>query len=146
MGEPPPASECLYTDGQEWALYRDGERVAPIAQLTGPLEKSGRSLRPADGNLARVLEEFLWRPPDPPHDLRSLVRAVARLCRYLREEVIEILEYEKRPGNVRPFTALAQEWRELLFPRMTEDAKFADAYAQTITFALLLARNAGVAF
>ena len=39
-----------------------------------------------------------------------------------------------------------QEWRELLFPRMTEDAKFADAYAQTITFALLLARNAGIAF
>jgi predicted helicase len=29
---------------------------------------------------------------------------------------------------------------------MTEDAKFADAYAQTIIFALLLARNAGVAF
>lgn len=136
----------LYTDGQEWALYRDGERITPIAQLAGPLELSGRSLRPADDNLARVLEEFLWRPPDPPRDLRSLVRAVARLCRYLREEVIEILEYEKRPGNVRPFTALAREWRELLFPRMTEDAKFADAYAQTITFALLLARNAGVAF
>jgi hypothetical protein len=68
------------------------------------------------------------------------------LCRYLREEVIEVLEHERVTGAGRPFTTLAEEWRELLFPRMTEDAKFADAYAQTITFALLLARNAGVAF
>jgi hypothetical protein len=136
----------LYTDGHEWALYRDGERVGPIAKLAGPLEQAGESLRPADDKLARVLEEFLWHPPAPPRNLRSLVRAAARLCRYLREEVIEILEYERTAGDNRPFTALAREWRELLFPRMTEDAKFADAYAQTITFALLLARNAGVAF
>lgn len=136
----------LYTDGCEWALYRDGERVGPIARLAGALDKAGRSLKPADDKLARVLEEFLWRPPAPPRNLRSLVRAVARLCRYLREEVIEVLEYERTASNGRPFTALAQEWRELLFPRMTDEAKFANAYAQTITFALLLARNAGVAF
>jgi hypothetical protein len=136
----------LYTDGSEWALYRDGERVGPIARLVGALDRAGRSLRPADDKLSQVLEEFLWHPPAPPRNLRSLVRAAARLCRYLREEVIEILEHERTAGNGRPFTTLAQEWRELLFPRMTEDAKFADAYAQTITFALLLARNAGIAF
>lgn len=136
----------LYTDGCQWALHRDGERIGPIAQLDGSLDRAGGSLRPADGKLAWILEEFLWHPPAPPRNLRSLVRAVARLCRYLREEVIEVLGYERTARNGRPFTKLAQEWRELLFPRMTEDAKFADAYAQTITFALLLARNAGVAF
>lgn len=136
----------LYTDGHEWALYRDGERVGSIACLAGELDRAGRSLRPADDKLARVLEEFLWRPPGPPRNLRSLVRAVARLCRYLREEVIEILQYERTVGNGRPFTKLAEEWRRLLFPRMAGDTKFADAYAQTITFALLLARNIGVAF
>lgn len=136
----------LYTDGCQWALYRDGERIGPVAWVDGDLDTAGRSLKPADDKLARVLEEFLWHPPAPPRNLRSLVRAAARLCRYLREEVIEILEYERTARDDRPFTDLAQEWRELLFPRMTEDAKFADAYAQTITFALLLARNAGVAF
>jgi Type ISP C-terminal specificity domain/N-6 DNA Methylase len=136
----------LYTDGSEWALYRDGERVGGVARLAGVLDKAGRSLRPADDNLARVLEEFLWRAPAPPRNLRSLVRAVARLCRYLREEVIEVLDYERTASDGRPFTTLAQEWRDLMFPRMTEDARFADAYAQTITFALLLARNAGIAF
>jgi hypothetical protein len=57
-----------------------------------------------------------------------------------------VLEYERTARGDRPFTTLAGEWRDLLFPRLTDDAKFADAYAQTITFALLLARNAGVAF
>lgn len=136
----------LYTDGIEWALYRDGERVGSIARLAGALDRAGRSLRPADDNLARVLEEFLWWAPAPPRSLRSLVRTVARLCRYLREEVVEVLEHERTSRNGKPFTALAGEWRQILFPRMAEDAKFADAYAQTITFALLLARNAGVAF
>jgi hypothetical protein len=136
----------LYTDGIEWALYRDGERVGPIARLSGALDGAGQSLRPSDDKLARVLEEFLWRPPSPPRNLRSLVKAVARLCRYLREEVIETLEYERTPGSAHPFTTLAGEWRRLLFPRMTLNASFADAYAQTITFALLLARSAGIAF
>jgi hypothetical protein len=136
----------LYTDGSEWALYRDGERAGPVAKLDGALDRAGSSLSLADDKLARVLEEFLWHPPDPPRRLRSLVRTAARLCRYLREEVIEVLEYEQTARNGRPFTALAQEWRQLLFPRMVGTARFADAYAQTVTFALLLARNAGIAF
>ena len=37
---------------------------------------------------------------------------------------------------------LANEWRRLLFPE-TDDAQFADAYAQTLTYALLLARFEG---
>ena len=37
---------------------------------------------------------------------------------------------------------LATEWRRLLFPD-TDDAQFADAYAQTLTYALLLARFEG---
>ncbi len=136
----------LYTDGHDWALYRDGERVGPVARLAGDLYQAGRSLQPADDDLERVLAEFLRMAPTPPRNLRHLVRAVARLCRYLREEVIEVLEYERTSRNRKPFTALAREWRQILFPRMTEDASFADAYAQTVTFALLLARNAGVDF
>jgi len=38
-----------------------------------------------------------------------------------------------------PFTSLAADWRELLFPDADED-QFADGYAQTVTFARLLAR------
>ena len=45
-----------------------------------------------------------------------------------------------------PFSSLAQEWRDILFPRLSTPAQFADAYAQTVTFALLLARHAGISF
>ncbi len=49
----------------------------------------------------------------------------------------EALKEEKHTGG--PFTSLAADWRELLFPDADED-QFADGYAQTVTFALLLAR------
>jgi hypothetical protein len=39
--------------------------------------------------------------------------------------------------------SLASDWRWLLFPDAT-DAEFADRYAQTVTFALLLARVEGI--
>ena len=41
-----------------------------------------------------------------------------------------------------PLRALASEWSGLLFPE-GDDAQFADAYAQTVTYALLLARFEG---
>jgi Type ISP C-terminal specificity domain/N-6 DNA Methylase len=136
----------LYTDGQQWGLYRDGQLVGSIAQLSGDLRRAGRSLRAIDDGFARVIERFLCWSPSRPRTLRELVRAVARLCRYLRDEVIEILEYERSARGSRPFTALAEEWRQILFPRMAGSNDFADAYAQTVTFALLLARSAGVSF
>ncbi|WP_460716902.1 N-6 DNA methylase, partial [Microbispora hainanensis] len=40
---------------------------------------------------------------------------------------------------------LAQDWRALLFPALSNN-EFADAYAQTVTFSLLLAREAGIDF
>ena len=41
-----------------------------------------------------------------------------------------------------PLRPLANEWGDLLFP-MGSDAQFADAYAQTLTYALLLAHFEG---
>ena len=136
----------LLTNGQTFATYRDGVRVGPIARLDGDLDRAGRSLRPDGDAFVQVIQCFLDWTPTPPPDLRTLLRTSARLCRYLREEVMEVLEHERTTPGDRPFTTLADEWREILFPRMTEPADFADSYAQTITFALLLARDAGVSF
>lgn len=136
----------LYTDGEQWAVYRYGEIVGRVARLSVPLERAGANLAPADGQLARVLTEFLLWKPDPPRTVSQLVRAVARLCRLLRSEVSETLGRERRgqePQTV--FTGLASDWRRLLFPGLPDEG-FADAYAQTVTFALLLARLDGVDF
>ena len=53
----------------------------------------------------------------------------------LRDDVTDAL---KDPDS--PLVQLAKDWRQLLFPD-ANDEQFADAYAQTVTFALLLARS-----
>ena len=53
----------------------------------------------------------------------------------LRDDVMDAL---KDPES--PLVQLAQDWRQLLFPNAS-DEQFADAYAQTVTFALLLGRS-----
>ncbi|MDQ1675253.1 MAG: hypothetical protein QOC93_397 [Actinomycetota bacterium] len=132
-----PLPNVLYTDGNEWALYRAGDRVGEVVRLEGNIRTSGSDLATADGALAIILSDFLQWSPTPPRTLNQLVSSVAGLCRILRDEVADALKAEKKTGGA--FTRLAGDWRELLFPDAT-DAQFADGYAQAVTFALLLAR------
>jgi len=142
-----PLPNMIYTDGNEWALYRSGERVGEIARMAGHVRTAGAALAPLDDELARLLTAFLQWQPVPPRTLTQLVQSVAGLCRLLRDEVEETLVRERKSSAkaAKPFTALAADWRELLFPDAT-DAEFADGYAQTVTFALLLARVEGIDF
>jgi hypothetical protein len=136
----------LYTDGYNWGLFRNGEPAGQIARLTGDIRKAGGKLAPADGEFARVVAEFLLWQPSPPTNIRQLVRAVAGLCKLLRDEVIEAIARERRGEEIRRiFTELSMDWRRLLFPGLTHE-EFADAFAQTVTFALLLARVDGTSF
>jgi hypothetical protein len=136
----------LYSDGEQWAVYHYGELEGSIARLDGDLRTAGSKLRPADGAFAQVIEEFLQGKPEPPRTIGQLVRAVSRLCRLLRDEVAQTLHRENTGAEPEPvFTALANDWREYLFPDLL-DADFADAYAQTVTFGLLLARASGISF
>jgi type I restriction-modification system DNA methylase subunit len=66
-----------------------------------------------------------------------LAALLAPLCRMLREEVQDAL---RSPSSA--FAQLAKDWRDVLFSDADDD-RFADAYAQTVTFALLLARSEG---
>lgn len=55
----------------------------------------------------------------------------------MRDEVVEQMALGS-PG----LTALATDWRKLLFPQ-ADNAQFADGYAQAVTFGLLVARARG---
>src|SRR5205085_12113897 len=77
---------------------------------------------------------FLQWNPIPPKTPDKLAEISARLCRLLRDEVVEQMGLGN-PG----LTALATDWRKLLFPE-ADDAQFADGYAQAVTFGLLVAR------
>jgi hypothetical protein len=135
----------IYTDGQVWALYRNGVRIGPVVELEGDLHHAGEHLRYAGSDFEVLLKKFFaWRPARPD-SLRKLVADIAPLCRLLRDQVAETMIFERSHGRKRPLVMLASEWRGILFPNLSDD-EFADAYAQTVTFSLLLARLDGISF
>jgi type ISP restriction-modification system protein/N-6 DNA methylase len=135
----------LYTDGADWAVYHYGKQVGTTARLQGDLTRAGKKLRPADEHFSAVLHDFLWWEPNPPRDLSDLIKISAGLCHLLRDEVEEALRLERQGGSKALFSEHLSDWQEWLFPDLT-DKEFVDAYAQTITFGLLLARREGILF
>jgi hypothetical protein len=135
----------LYSDGNSWALYRKGERVGKIAHTNLDVRTAGAALSPANADLERVLVDFLLFKPQPPNTTEDLAKLVADLCHLMRDEVSEALENEALAlqGSPTPFSDLERDWRDLLFPDAPDDV-FADYYAQTVTFSLLLAGAEGV--
>ena len=135
----------LYTDGGEWALYRGGKLERGVVRLSGNIAEDGEKAVSAENARAieALLRDFLqWEPFLPCDkagkiDLKGFAELLAPLCRLLRDDVTDAL---KNPAS--PLAHLARDWRQLLFPDAA-DEQFADAYAQTVSFALLLGRSEG---
>ena len=83
-----------------------------------------------------VTRLIAWQPI-VPEKAKEQAELLAPLCRLLRGDVTEALQ---DPDS--PLVSLANDWRSILFPDAS-DERFADAYAQTVTFAILLARSEG---
>ena len=134
----------LYGDGNEWALYRGGER-AGFVRFSGDVAADGAKAVSAEDarSFMGLLRDFLLWEPIPPLDrngkidLKGFAAMLAPLCRMLRDDVTDALR-----DDASPLAALARDWRQLLFPDAT-DPQFADSYAQTVAFALLLGRSEG---
>ncbi|HXT06025.1 MAG TPA: N-6 DNA methylase, partial [Roseiarcus sp.] len=123
----------VYTDGNGLSLWRDGELAGEIVHFDGDVESSGAKLKAPEILRARVVDFLTWKPL-PPASARALAQTAARLCRLLRDEVLE--EMAAGHGSL---AHLKDDWRKLLFPDAS-DAQFADGYAQAVTFGLLMAR------
>jgi len=152
----------LYTNGRSWALYCAGRLQGQVVHLVGDLARAGAKLRapePDGEPLAALLRDFLIWTPEKIRTVGQLVGHVAPLCHLLKQEVLDQLDRESRQPlhssgrgsgrrrQERPFTALSHDWEDVLFPRTDERDEreaFADRYAQTVTFALLLARVDGI--
>ncbi len=133
----------LYTDGNEWAIYRSGrpwpEAEPALVRLTGDITTAGAAAI-SDRDAAQLhqllLAFFAWQPI-VPRSPSELARTLAPLCHLAREDVLAAL-----PRSESNLAQLFREFREYLFPDASE-FQFADAYAQTLTYALLLARLNG---
>ncbi|MBR7673732.1 type ISP restriction/modification enzyme [Streptomyces daliensis] len=138
----------IYTNGQTWIMYRSGEQRGDTIHLEGDLRTAGARLRVPTANEAAfeaMLTAFFGWQPNPLTSMRDVVAQVAPLCTLLRDAVHDRLDAEANlPRRQRPFTDLASTLEVDLFP--TSDARdkraaFADRYAQSVTFALLLASS-----
>ncbi|MBX9788558.1 MAG: hypothetical protein K2Y37_06545 [Pirellulales bacterium] len=127
----------LYTDGNAFSFWQNSELVGSIVERQGNIESSGTKLAAPQELVARF-DKFLRWEPIPPKSAADLAKVAARLCRLLRDEVTEQLA-QKSPA----LTALAADWRKLLFPE-ANDEQFADGYSQAVTFGLLMARSSDI--
>ena len=127
----------IYTNGSEWSLYRKGVRAARV-RIADDVRDGARSLDHARlRGLSRLLRDFLHWEPVTPDTAHGLAEFLAPIARFLRDEVRDAL------GRGTPaLTRLASEWRDILFAGADDD-QFADAFTQTLTYALLLARYEG---
>jgi hypothetical protein len=123
----------LYTDGNSFSVWRDGEIVGQVVHLSGDVATAGGKLAAPQELVMLFTDFFTWKPITPKTP-QKLAEISARLCRLLRDQVREELER----GNS-SLTGLKHDWRKLLFPEAS-DEQFADGYAQAVTFGLLIAR------
>jgi len=128
----------IYTDGNAWALYRSGQRIGDIVDI-GEIDQRGVGglKREKTAVFLTTIRDFLTWEPVTPASPRALAELLAPLCRFLRDDVLTAVK-----DRDSALAQLAYEWRTTLFPDATDEA-FADAYAQTLTYALLLARFEG---
>ena len=128
----------IYTDGSEWSLYRSGELKNRV-RIADDVSENGKAGIDQDSaeSLSELIRDFLYWEPIVPSTAKGLAEFLAPLARILRDEVRKAL---KRDTST--LRELADQWSEILFPE-GDEAQFADAYAQTVTYALLLARFEG---
>ncbi len=129
----------LYTNGREWRLYRSGELFGTPVSFSGePRDLGAESIDENDALRLNILfRAFLsWHPVVPTRP-REFARYLAPLTRLFKQDVADAVQ--RRSENL---IGLRDEWRAYLFADFSDD-DFADAYAQTVTYALLLARLEG---
>jgi hypothetical protein len=129
----------IYTDGNEWALYRDGKQEGKLVRLQGDVCADGAgAVSAADArSVFGLLAAFTSWTPIVPTKPKELAEFLAPYCGLIRDEVLDALQDQDSS-----LQRLKIEIKQLLFPDAT-DQQFADNYAQTVIFALLLAHMEG---
>ncbi|OFO77199.1 hypothetical protein HMPREF3016_07760 [Rothia sp. HMSC065D02] len=156
----------LYTNGREWRLYRYGElvpvttdgRESEIAYIHTSDFVKHKGPFTATPSLQSILQSFLFWEPNPITSADKLVKTLAPLAVLLREEILLGLTAQKKvheaakkrakdQGYDEPvppsLIGLRTDWRETLSPGAT-DEEFADSFAQTVVFALVVAISEGL--
>ena len=122
----------IYTNGSKWSLWRTGEPAGPVVTVCDDIRDPSSDINLDADKAERLFRKaFLWSPL-PITKPKTLALEAAKCCRMLRGEVNAL------PESL--FKGMSEGWRSALFPDL-KDSEFSDAYAQTVTFALLTASS-----
>lgn len=127
-------SNLIYTNGWEWSLVRQGLK-APLCHVILDSDSKGNVPNNQLELLAELLTAFLTWKPTTPSSPRALADLLAPLTAYLRDSVKEVIGDNEDDA----LDGLYARWKIDFMPGATK-AQFADSFAQTFTYALLLAR------
>ena len=128
----------IYSDSLEFGLYQEGE-LKKLVKISGdPAILGGQAIAGDDAKKVESLFSafFQWEPIVPKSS-KQLAQFLAPLCRMLRDDVLAALD-----SRVDAVETAARDWRRYLFPG-ADNSRFANDYAQTVAFSLLLARSNG---
>ena len=121
----------VYSDGMQWSMWRYGEQVGNTISIGTDILRDSKVIDMPVREFQSFFDRLSsWHFP-PITSIDVLVKTQARHCRVLRDSVYELMDDKY-------FRIASQQWRKLLFPG-ANDVAFSDAYAQTVTFALLSA-------
>ena len=126
----------VYSNGWEWTLLRHGAGKPLVHVILQP-DGAGAVPESQVDALKQLLEQFLSWKPLAPSSPKVLADQLAPLTAFLRDSVVDVLEASF--GKTTGLPALYQKWQDELMPGATHK-DFADSFAQTFTYALLLAR------
>ena len=125
----------IYTDGNSWTLWHSGKRSGSTLVVCEDITAQGATSRADPDAAERLFQEALSWVPTPITSSNMLAHECAKYCRMLRDEARGL------PDGL--LDSVSRDWRNLLFPELDEGT-FVDAYAQTVTFALLTAGSLGI--
>ena len=123
------SGNILLTDSWHWLLLRDGKKIGAVV-LT---EKQNKETQTAFINLVRI---FMEAEPEKIGDAKRLATALARRCAILHDGLKSHAQDEPAKSSLHGLLAAFQT---ALDTGLGFD-KFADAFAQTLVYSLLLAK------
>jgi len=130
----------LLTDAYEFRLYRQSRNVLRVHLPQYWIGKTANRSAPKDGpnELGELLDAFFDFEPSPSRNARTLARQLARKARLLRNYTERLLERGDVP-ETQELRWLQKAARWFLLRELPPE-RFADLYAQTVTYGLFAAR------
>ncbi len=132
-------SNLILTNYSEFRLYRNGQLIDKVEIFRPYIIKDLKRKPPLENEkeFKALLEKFFSFSTPKVSTAKTLAMELAKKTRFLRDNIIKQLLFEKEDNNIKGFY---QAFEKYLIAGLTKEG-FADLYSQTLTYGLFAART-----